>query len=409
VVAKLLAGDQQDRYESAASIREDLECVLANRPTLAERQGWPGRAQDEPATRRIGTTATRISEPDAEPTRRTINQTSRPAATNVNVVPAADSPAARAAAQHRGWLTPVRPTLRKALLIVVLMVVANELRVSSVANGLADTVGGLDLPELEAGWVRHEELREGTLGIGVLGLERALLRQTLTATDRVVANYRTPSPSVREAQWRAARNALVHALATRGDDRNVRALLRYCEGHLHRIDGEARKARKLAAEAQREFADALVAFREAAELQPDWADPYLGLMRTFIYGLDDVERGEDALAQAERRGYKPGDRETAQLAEGHRVRAETLVRTARELSGMAQEIQYLNRAVDEYRKALDFYSQVPTLGNTPRQMRTLQRDLASAEGRIAALTAPPLVQPAVESPSVTPAPPPSTP
>jgi tetratricopeptide (TPR) repeat protein len=174
----------------------------------------------------------------------------------------------------------------------------------------------------------------------------------------------------------------------RGDDSHVKALLRYCEGHLHRIDGEARKARRLPAEAQREFADALVAFREAAHLQPEWADPYLGLMRTFIYGLDDVERGEDALAQAVSRGYQSGDRETAQLAEGHRVRAETLVRSARELSGMTQELQYLNRSREEYRKALDLYSKITAYGDTARQMRATQRGLASTEQRIALLTAP---------------------
>ena len=96
--------------------------------------------------------------------------------------------------------------------------------------------------------------------------------------------------------------------------RQLRAALRYCEGHLHRIDGEARKARRLNAEAQHEFAEAVAAFREAAELAPNWPDPFLGLARTFIYGLDDVDRGADALKQAQRAGYTPGERETAQLA-----------------------------------------------------------------------------------------------
>ena len=86
------------------------------------------------------------------------------------------------------------------------------------------------------------------------------------------------------------------------------------------------KARRLPAEAQREFADAVAAFREAAELRPDWADPYLGLARTFIYGLEDVERGADALLRAERAGYTPGNREAAQLGDGYRTRADTLLR-----------------------------------------------------------------------------------
>jgi hypothetical protein len=243
--------------------------------------------------------------------------------------------------------------------------------------------------------------------VGISGLERALVRQTITVTDRVIANYRTPSPSVREGQWRAARGVLAHALTVRGDDPLLKASLRYCDGHLHRIDGEARKARKLPVEAQREFSNALVAFREAAQLRPDWADPYLGLMRTFIYGLDDVERGEDALTQAVNRGYKAGDRETAQRAEGHRLRAETLVRSARALSGMAQELQYLNWAADEYRKALDFYSQVPAFGDTARQLRTVQRGLASTEQRIAALS--PVSPVALPSSDAPPTPPPAAP
>ena len=111
-------------------------------------------------------------------------------------------------------------------------------------------------------------------------------------------------------------------------------------------------------------------------------------MRTFIYGLDDVERGEDALGQAVSRGYKSGDRETVQLAEGHRVRADALVRSARQFTGSAQELQYLNRAVDEYRKALNLYSQVPAFGDTVRQMRVTQRVLAATEQRISTIEHP---------------------
>jgi hypothetical protein len=245
------------------------------------------------------------------------------------------------------------------------------------------------LTDLDPVWSRYQELRAGSVGVGTSRLRRALVSQSISVADRVIANYRTPSPSVREAQWRAASGVLARALTVRGEDRLLRASLRYCEGHLHRIDGEARKARNLGAEAQRYFADALVAFREAADLRQDWPDPYLGLMRTFIYGLDDVERGADALEQAKRRGYLAGDRETAQLAEGHRIRAEMLVRSARALAGTSQELQYLNRAADEYRQAADLYSQVPTFGDSVRQLRNAQRGLASTQQRITLLTASP--------------------
>jgi eukaryotic-like serine/threonine-protein kinase len=391
VVTKLLAGAQQDRYGSAQAIREDLECVLAGRESLAEREGWPTRADDEPPTQRVRAMAA----DDDEATRRTREATlALPANTPVNVpvnVPVDAGDGIKTVpyiskGQQRKPAT-VQRVLRSALLLLVIVIVANELRIARAAERLAARVPTQELNDLDISWRQYEELRTPSLGIGTLGLERALVRQTSTTTDRVIANYRTPSPSVREAQWRAARGVLARALAARRDDRQLRAALRYCEGQLHRIDGEARKARKLPADAQREFADALVAFREAADLRQDWPDPYLGLMRTFIYGLDDVERGADALEQAKRRGYASGDRETAQLAEGHRVRAETLVRSARKLSGMVQELQYLNRAVDEYRQALELYSQVPTVGDASRQVRTAQRGLASTEARIAALNA----------------------
>jgi Flp pilus assembly protein TadD len=87
--------------------------------------------------------------------------------------------------------------------------------------------------------------------------------------DRVIANYRTALPSVRETQWRLAREALARAVSAAPSAR-LKASLRYCEGHLHRIDGEARKARGKAVEAQQEFTDAVTAFREAAELRPNW-------------------------------------------------------------------------------------------------------------------------------------------
>ena len=46
----------------------------------------------------------------------------------------------------------------------------------------------------------------------------------------------------------------------------------------------------------------MTAFREAAELRPQWPEPFLGLARTFIASLADLEKGEDAIAQAQRLG-----------------------------------------------------------------------------------------------------------
>ena len=171
----------------------------------------------------------------------------------------------------------------------------------------------------------------------------------------------------------------------RGAQSALKASLRYCDGHLHRIDGEARKARGKTEEARQEFTAAVVAF-EAAALRPDWPDPFLGLARTFIYGREDVDRGADALTQAQRLGYTPGDRETTQLADGYRTRAEALARTARTLAGLTPEQEYLTRAAEAYHRSLDLYARVISFGDVARTMRSTQATLDRIEQRIAELS-----------------------
>jgi tetratricopeptide (TPR) repeat protein len=271
------------------------------------------------------------------------------------------------------------------LLVLALAIAINEIRVAAVARRLAAGVPTRELDGLAEVWDQYEALSRRSLKIGVIGLEQALSRQTGMLGDRVIANYRTALPSVRETQWRLARQALAHAVSATPSSQ-LKASLRYCDGHLHRIDGEARKARGKTVEAQQEFTDAVTAFREAAELRPNWPDPFLGLARTFIYGLEDVDRGADALTQAQRFGYTPGDRETTQLADGYRARADTLARTARTLAGLAQEQEYLTRAAEAYRRALDLYAKVVSFADVARTMRLTQRALVQVEQRIADLS-----------------------
>ena len=190
--------------------------------------------------------------------------------------------------------------------------------IASRAERLKAEVPVVELEGVDGVWERYRALSSRSLRVTTARLEDALTSQTVVLADRIIGNYRTPSPTVRETQWKMAREALAQALAVKPDDAQLRAALRYCEGHLHRINGEARKTHKQNAEAQHEFTEAVSAFREAAELRPAWPDPFLGLMRTFIYGLEDVDRGADALRQAQRLGYSAGERETVQLADGYR-------------------------------------------------------------------------------------------
>jgi len=375
VIGKLLAGQPEDRYAAAAAIRDDLERVIAGQETQAEHEGWLTRATDQPPTRR-----TRPPERiEDEVTRRT----REPVAAQEITVARQDHLVGRTqpSSSSPGTRISRRPVLRTVLVVIALAIALNEIRVAAAARRLEAGVPTQELDGLAEVWDQYEALSRRSLRIGVIGLERALAQQTGILSDRVIANYRTALPSVRETQWRLAREALAHAVSA-VPSAERKASLRYCDGHLHRIDGEARKARGKSVEAQQEFTDAVTAFREAAQLRPNWPDPFLGLARTFIYGLEDVDRGADALTQAQRLGYTPGDRETTQLADGYRARAETLARTARTLAGFAQEQEYLTRSAEAYRRALDLYTKVVGFADVARTMRLTQRALDQVEQRI---------------------------
>ena len=76
------------------------------------------------------------------------------------------------------------------------------------------------------------------------------------------------------------------------------------------------------------------------------------------------------------------------VADGYAARAENFVRTARTLVGMAEEEEYLTRAAEAYRQAIDRYSKVTGYQDVPRSLRQSRRALRQVQLRIAELHAP---------------------
>jgi len=372
VMARLLAPQLADRYGSATAVLSDLQLFQEGRPTQAEIEGWPARSDDAP-TRRTRP----VPAPDAEATRRT-----QPAARERQpgaALGAASLAAPRASGRAR------RP-LRTVLLIAALVLACNELAVGFTARRTAANAMTRDLDGMADIWTDYKALSgRSYLRIGVIGLERVLETRVQSLADQVIANYRSSLPTVRERQWRTAQRNLQQALILAPRNSILRASLRYCEGHLHRIDGEAEKLRRRPSAARQHFAEAVTAFREAAELRREWPDPFLGLARTFIYGLEDIDRAADAMKQAQKLGYSSGDRETAQLGDGYRARGDSLAHTARQLTDMPQEVEYLQRATDAYRQALALYERIPGFPGVAPNLRRTRRALELLEQRIADL------------------------
>ena len=375
IVARLLAARPTDRYPSAAEVFADLQRFQSGTDPQALTLGFPKVADDE---------ATRRTKPsigvESEATRRTdrpalrVGAPGSPIGTSNPPIPAAPKTAAPAR-------TP-RSRLRTVLMLVALLLVSNELIVGFRANRLAATAVTRDLENMDDVWSAYDALSHRSyLRMGVFGLERTLARRVRTLTEQVIGNYRSTLPTVRERQWRIAQKNLQQALVLEPRDSALRASLRYCEGHLHRIDGEAEKARHRTAAANQHFTEAVSAFREAAELRREWPDPFLGLARTFIYGLEDIDRAADALKQAQRLGYTIGDRETAQLADGYRTKGDSLWLTARQFADMPQEAEYLQRATDAYRQAQGLYEGIPGFPGVAVSLRRTQRSLDRIDER----------------------------
>jgi serine/threonine-protein kinase len=388
IVARLLAPDPRVRYDAASAVLADLGLFEAGHPPQAQSEGFPERI-DEAATRRTRPAA----DPGAEATRRTDRATAAPPPQQpVTVAPPASSPispsptrAIPAPVAVKGRLrAPRGHPLRTLLMVAALLLVCNELIVGFRASRLAATATTRDLDGLEESWIDYRSLSDRSyLRLGIVGLEETLTARVRSLSEQVIANYRSTQPTVRERQWRIAQKNLQQALMLEPHDSDMKAALRYCDGHLHRIDGEAEKLRRHAAAANQHFTEAVTAFREAAELRRDWPDPFLGLARTFIYGLDDIDRAADALKQAQKLGYTTGDRETAQLADGYRARGETLWLTSRRLADMPQESEYLQRAGDAYRQAQGLYEKIPGFPGVAVNLRRTRRALDQIDVRAA--------------------------
>ena len=411
IVARLLGPTPDVRYGNALAIREDLERFTSGQRTLAEVHGWPARAQVEEATRR---TAPHDELPTDEATRRTRPVVPPPLPTAALRPPALRPPPSPSKVEAAIPAPPPprsrrRRYLFRAALAIVAIIIYNmfstEFSVMNEANRVAGEVSTRGLDELGDLWKARAQLdaRSG-LEFGTAELEHALIQRTMTLADGIIGNYRMGLPNVREAQWTSARNALRRAVTVAPGNNRLVAALRYCEGHLHRIDGEAAKQRNEDAEAQRELGESVALFREAAELRSDWPDPFLGLARVFIFGLDDVDRGANALEQAQQRGYMLTERETSLLADGYRARGTNFVRIARKLEGMPQESDYLTKAVEAYQRALELYVQSNTQPKLTENIRGTQRQHDETQHRLDELNPPQLEAPEpapVESPSPT--------
>jgi hypothetical protein len=330
----MLHGALAQRYQSAEDIKGELVSFL---------QGVP------PAGRR-----------DAR----------RPYDGNTIVVPRSTSPTGTGRRMPRFGARMATRVLIAASLGLALDAYA----VGCASSHLQRDLSGRPALDPDSAWTRYERIRRWALVPGEPRTLRAPVKQKLVAAaDRVLADFRRDQPTVRAGNWQSARSWLTKALSLDAD-RATTARLLCAEGHLLRIDGHLREA--------------VERFQQAARLDDRSADPYLGLARIYSSGLIDVDRLEEALAEAARRGQPAGKRGNAQMGDAIRSAADRLRQSAASARGQPDETALLRAAAAQYEGALARYEQAAGFGAVTENARQARSRLTQVRARLAEMLSP---------------------
>jgi serine/threonine protein kinase/tetratricopeptide (TPR) repeat protein len=355
IIYKMLARDPRLRYQTPREASEDLERF---------QKGYPVLAQEIPLAETFDSDATvRTAAPfDSDATVRTAPPFDR----------AADGRASRSAPVQR----PIVPQathgnrmlgclLAPAVAgVIVVAYIAVQMNFWQTADKLKTDLQAERMVNLDQAWAEYQKLNSRShLSVLLWGAERALRNRLVAAADEVIAEYRnSDAPTLREQQWVEARNDAVRALDLSPGDKNIKARLRLCEGHVEHIDAAGLRG----AARQKKLNSAVNKFYEAADLR-HWPDPYMALASIYVYDLGDMDKAEDMLKQAAHYGHRAGHRETAQLADGYRRRADRLWRQSRGVTQLSDEERtYLVKAKEDYVRAEDLYDRAGLFGDTPR-------------------------------------------
>jgi len=313
IILKLLAPNIGARYPSAATVKEDLIRFRQGKRTIAE-QDADTEATTRPYQKQAGVGVAREDdEPESERTRRTRKPQAAEAASNDPIryveepsppipTPRPDPPAPKPTPGQ--LFRRVRRILPALLALIIVLVFANEARVYMAAARLKDDLSSEREKDLNQAWERYRSLKSQSLllNLGVTPAQSTLKEKLINGAEKVIADFRNDVPSVRESDWRQQLSRLNNALELDPNDAEVKARMRYCEGQISRINGEAHKKDK-PQESRQRFNDAINSFNEAARLKSQWADPYLGLARVCTYGIEDIENATKTLEQLVSLGY----------------------------------------------------------------------------------------------------------
>jgi hypothetical protein len=312
IIRKMLAPQPAHRYQTAADLAADLSRYLDRAVPLAA--GESARASSATQVVPAPSAAREHRRLDTVPTDPLPPE---PLQAGVGAAPAAAVPPNR----RRFAIRPLTKGVRAAAAAIVVLLILAQGAAWVRTERLRQRVGNVEAADVERLRADIKHIQANAPFSGALSgrLRRSVTERMLLIADRPIHDFRQDL-FVSQLQWEQAQRSLALAAEFDGDDRRVAAKIALVDAHLTRI---AAHERGLAArDRQKRLTAALSRFIEAARLDADSPDPYLGEARINAYDLHDYDALAANLGEAEKRGFEPARRERTQLGDTLRFRAD---------------------------------------------------------------------------------------
>jgi tetratricopeptide (TPR) repeat protein/predicted Ser/Thr protein kinase len=388
ILMKALANDPAVRYSSAREFGNEL--ILFRTGGEGVLAFAAGLAPDTDATRRTSRASGVTQWPQTsagDETRRTVEprpepDTVRTAPASVRTAPASGrsfgnpTGAAKAKRSVFSTFTRVVAVMAGACLLYGFWSIYGYVGLRGHAQDLERQIKSERLTDPDEIFAKWTELSKSDPTSWALSSARhAVDRKLVDNANLTISRFRNDTQIVYEKDWQRAATLLTRALEVDPDDETARGDLRLSEGHVARLEGVRHHDAA-------QFTISAEKFAEAQKLLPRAPDPELGLALLYIYGLRDVDKADAALQQAARLGYKFGNREKSELADGYRDRADRLFWDARNVRGLPQEKEQVARAAADYTRALNIYQEIAPYGNAGANIKRVQLSLDSVNTRL---------------------------